>query len=295
MSDGTGTAAVVITYNRKALLLECLAALKAQTVAPARIYVWDNASTDGTEAALADAGHAADPAITIIRSAKNLGGAGGFHHAMRRAHADGHRWLWLMDDDTIPAPDALERLLEGLAIHEGGDPPVWIACSRVRWTDGQAHLMNLVGPKTGFDRDFLYDAAAAGHISIRTCSFVSCLVHRDALTTCGLPIAEYFIWNDDVEFTARILRDHRGICVPASEVVHKTRTNYGTLQAPPERFRYHVRNQLHMNLRSRAFRRGERLRNLFAYAFTLVAWGCRNPFEFPSTIIPWSIKGLFSN
>ncbi len=45
-------AVVVVTYNRRALLLECLSALLAQSRAPTRIHVIDNASTDGTRDAL---------------------------------------------------------------------------------------------------------------------------------------------------------------------------------------------------------------------------------------------------
>ena len=41
--------AVVVTYNRKDLLVECLNALKNQTYPLDGIYIIDNASTDGTQ------------------------------------------------------------------------------------------------------------------------------------------------------------------------------------------------------------------------------------------------------
>ena len=40
--------AVVVTWNRRDLLVECLAAIDAQTLRPTEIVVVDNASTDGT-------------------------------------------------------------------------------------------------------------------------------------------------------------------------------------------------------------------------------------------------------
>ena len=40
--------AVVVTFNRKKLLLHCLNALKEQTHALSHVVVIDNASTDGT-------------------------------------------------------------------------------------------------------------------------------------------------------------------------------------------------------------------------------------------------------
>ena len=42
-------AAVVVTYNRKELLAQCIACLRAQRGAACDILVVDNASTDGTD------------------------------------------------------------------------------------------------------------------------------------------------------------------------------------------------------------------------------------------------------
>ena len=47
MSKDT-TCAVVVTYNRKELLIECLESLRSQTRPLNAIYIIDNASTDGT-------------------------------------------------------------------------------------------------------------------------------------------------------------------------------------------------------------------------------------------------------
>ena len=103
-------AVVVVTYNRKALLVECLEALLNQTHAPERILVIDNAATDGTPELLAQMGLLNEPSIWYQRLEENLGGAGGFEIGMRLAysHLDCD-WFWLMDDDTIPTPAALER------------------------------------------------------------------------------------------------------------------------------------------------------------------------------------------
>ena len=42
------TAAVIVTYNRKAMLQRCLRALCTQTAGVPELWVIDNASTDGT-------------------------------------------------------------------------------------------------------------------------------------------------------------------------------------------------------------------------------------------------------
>lgn len=52
---------------------------------------------------------------------------------------------------------------------------------------------------------------------------MSILINAEAVRECGLPMADYFLWNDDFEYTARLLRHHEGFYVPASRVRHLTR------------------------------------------------------------------------
>jgi GT2 family glycosyltransferase len=76
----------------------------------------------------------------------------------------------------------------------------------------------------------------------------------------GFPYADYFIWNDDTEYTARVLRRDFGVIVPASVVVHKTARKHSPIHAAPERSYFQVRNVLWMILRSSAWRNDERLK-----------------------------------
>ena len=79
-------AAVVVTYNRLPLLRRCLAALAACRAAcpGAALDLWviDNASTDGTGAAMAAW---ADPGLVYRSTGRNLVGAGGFAWGLRAA------------------------------------------------------------------------------------------------------------------------------------------------------------------------------------------------------------------
>ncbi len=229
--------AVVVTYNRQQLLLEALAAVYAQSRPPDDVIVVNNASADGTAAAV----RAQFPAAQLAELARNTGGAGGFACGMALALVGDADLLWLMDDDTVPAPGALRALLEA----RGGAarPPVLVASS-VRWTDGRAHPMNTPRARPFVTRAERAAAAAAGCVPIRSASFVSVLVDAAECRRRGLPQADYFLWNDDFEFTARLLRGNAGWLCPASVVVHKTRTFGSTDADPGQRFFYEVRNKI---------------------------------------------------
>ena len=238
--------AVVVAYNRRELLVEALQALMAQSRALDSIVVVDNASTDGS----AEAAEAAVPDADVVRLARNTGGAGGFAVGIERAISEHAADLvWIMDDDTIPSPTALAELLAvrgRLAI-----APVVMA-SRVLWTDGSDHPMNTPRRKPFLRRPERLASQAAGAVAVRSASFVSTLVDAGAVTRSGLPIAEYFIWNDDFEFTARLLRSGTGVYCPASIVIHKTKALASTDVDPGSRFYYEVRNKLWLFRHSKA-------------------------------------------
>ena len=162
-------------------------------------------------------------------------------------HAD---LIWLMDDDTMPEPAALEALLAARDRHPA--PPPALVASRVLWTDGRAHPMNTPRTKPFVSKAERLTATAAGCTPIRSASFVSILVDAAECRRRGLPQADYFLWNDDFEFTTRLLRGNTGLLCPASVVVHKTATFAATNVDPgAERFFYEVRNKIWM-LKTRA-------------------------------------------
>lgn len=260
-------AAVVVTYNRVDLLEQCLAALRAQTRPPDEVLVVDNASTDGTPALLERS-----PGVTVLRLPENRGGAGGFHAGIEAAHAAGHTWLWILDDDTIARPDALAELLGGAERAPGGEPA--LVASRVVWSDGSDHPMNRVGPRWRWF-DALVEGVAEELVLLRYATFVSILVHRGAVDRHGLPPAGYFIWSDDLEYTGRLLRRERGFMALRSVVEHRTKSPYTAVEAAGERFYFHVRNTLWL-VRGRAFDPLERMRYLRLLVRSIGAYLERN-------------------
>lgn len=253
--------AVLVAYNRRELLQESLRALATQSRLVDRLVVVDNASDGGigesAERLLEQWGERA----RVISLTENTGGAGGFAVGIAAAIAEeGIDWVWVMDDDTVPGPDALSGALDAhLRYSDTGQDDLVVMGSRVLWTDGEDHPMNTPKSKIRAGRPERQRAAQAGGMEIRSISFVSAFLRVPRIRELGLPLADYFLWNDDFEYSARLLRGARGLYVPGSIVTHKTVKRGSSDQDPGARFFYEVRNKLWVFRRSHALFRWEKL------------------------------------
>lgn len=239
---------VIVTYNRLSLLKECLEAVKQQTFPINQTIIVDNCSTDETGDFLKQFEN--EENIQVIRTEKNIGGAGGFSLGLKSAVMEGCDFTWLMDDDTIPTPTALEELIKVAAEH----PNTGFVCSRVNWTNGEEHIMNR--PNL-FNNEILKNKQRIPAVHpCRTCSFVSVLINSTAVYRLGLPIKEFFIWCDDIEYTERISKSgYPCYYTDHSIALHKTAVNYfpSIDKAPASmatRFYYQARNTSYLKRKS---------------------------------------------
>lgn len=238
-------AAVVVTRDRLALLKDCVASLLAQSAA-CGVLVVDNASTDGTAQWLESLA-AAEPRVRYRTLGSNTGGAGGFNCGMRWAVEDGWDYVWIMDDDCRPAADALEKLLEADGLL-GGPGQYGFISSAVLWTDGHECVMNRQKVSRKYYR--YTELLKYGVLQVEQATFVSLLLPAETVRAFGLPIREYFIWGDDIEYTRRIAVRGRRPCFMAgqSQAVHAMANNGGSNVATDalerlDRYRISFRNE----------------------------------------------------
>lgn len=209
--------AVVVTYNRKNLLLECLDGIIRQARPVNGLILVDNASDDGTETLLFEKGIISElpplkiegkwervmlPEVfggiplTYIRMEKNEGGSGGFHEGLKKAYLSGGDWIWLMDDDIEPDPHCLEGLLAFSSISKCIHP-------RKYFLDGSPHdWEGYYSEKTG-RRVFQDDPSFRKGFSFCTTNtgcFEGMLVHRSIVDKIGYPDKRFFIGSDDSVF-----------------------------------------------------------------------------------------------
>jgi len=265
--------AVIVTFNRKEMLLKCLFALINQTYPLTSIFVIDGPSTDGTEKALAEYNfikevppHSNEIKVwhtenTIVQGSKRIkfhyvriyddvGGSGGFYEGFKRAYYEDCDWIWVMDDDVLPESTTLERLITALKI-------------------------------TG------YDAARPALIDCEDFSpwFAGGIFSRNIIKKVGLPLKEFFIYWDDVEYATRCQRNGiKMLDVREAKVHHKdwmhrgvnSRIVLGRIVARPafprgRKYYYIQRNKLYFLLRYRKFKALihslsiELIRDLIAY------------------------------
>lgn len=240
--------AVVLTYNRKDLLARCLEAIYAQTRRCDGVIVVDNASSDGTEQMLLESGH---PDLEIHVLSRNIGASGGFNAGFRLAYQSGADMVWMMDDDVIAEPDALERLLEAdKVLEDKGMERSFLLSTAYTETGLITNAPSLDCRPNRIRYENWPLTLGHGLAPIRRGTFVSILVPRATLENYGLPIASMFIWGEDTEYTLRVTEKAPGYLVGNSRVLHLRQENGSidikaeTNQARLKYHRHYIRNEV---------------------------------------------------
>ncbi|MBF1741999.1 MAG: glycosyltransferase [Veillonella dispar] len=236
-------AAIVVTYNRKDLLLENIECLKKQSESDdLDIIIIDNASTDGTDSVLQP--YILDKSIIYINTGSNLGGAGGFNFGIGYAAKQQYKYLWIMDDDCMPNKSALKEFFNADLTLQG---KYGFLSSKVLWKDNSICTMN-IQRKTMFEniKDF-----STPLVPCVMASFVSLFIPVKVVKKFGLPIKDFFIWTDDWEYTRRISRNIPCYVVNNSIVIHKSNSNIGAhistdVEERLDRYKYLYRNDVYL-------------------------------------------------
>jgi rhamnopyranosyl-N-acetylglucosaminyl-diphospho-decaprenol beta-1,3/1,4-galactofuranosyltransferase len=192
---------------------------------------------------------------------ENTGGAGGFHEGMKRAVEAGFDWLWLMDDDLLTAPDALEVLVRQAEALRSRHEKSFILNS-LAFVRDQPDGDNLAFPlqelsgvrnrKSGIHepRRGIYhwrfsevrDQVKEG-LYRWACPFNGTYVPARTVTEIGLPNREFFIWGDEKDWLWRVARRFDLYTAVDSRVFHPLAcvTRFDWKQY------YHIRNGIVVN------------------------------------------------
>ena len=226
--------AVVVTYNRQALLSECIAALRKQSRPLDSILVINNGSTDTTEEWLKQ------QSDVFFISQNNVGSSGGFSTGINWAYQHGYSWIWCMDDDGYPKEDALENLLAA--------------------DNGTLRLMNCAVIDKKDKRSFVWKTQQYKTLDEVDCKIIDgighpfngTMLHRRIIERVGVPQPKFFLWGDETEYYYRIVkRNDIPVCTVSDSIHYHPATAFSIKQdwefTTGWKMYYYVRNRFHIH------------------------------------------------
>lgn len=190
-------ACIVVTYNRKDLLIKCLDAIKLQTYKPHTVYIIDNASTDGTRQLVFEKGYD-NTSVNGIRFeyvllSENIGGSGGFYTGFKVSFESPENFdaFWVMDDDGIADKNQLKELLPYLDQYHYVSP----------------NVRSIEDPSIGafFEPPANQSVDEYGNYLGVANPFNGVIYSRELVSKVGYPEKNMFIWGDEMNYEQRCL------------------------------------------------------------------------------------------
>ncbi len=221
-------AIIVLTYNGLADTLACLASLERLDYPRERyrVVVVDNASQDGTPAAV----RAAFPEtfVFVIENGANLGFAAGNNVGLRYALAQGFDYALLLNNDTEAPPNLLSALVAAaesdpragavgpIIYYHAAPTRVWSAGGWIDWEQGISRMEGEVEDQGQFtatrEVDFITGCAM--------------LLRCAALERVGLLDERFFMYFEETEWCVRARRaGFRILFAPQAKLWHKIPLN----------------------------------------------------------------------
>ena len=212
---------VLVNWNGKEVTLDCLLSLSKVTYPDFRIVVVDNASSDGSVAAI----NTRFPDVRVLTMSSNLRFAGGNNAGMTSAISAGAELLLILNNDTTVAPDFLSMLVSRMQsdpragmvvpkIYYHGDPTrIWFAGGEVSyWTGTMKHTGIREVDRGQYDTSHEIEYATGCAI----------LVRRSVVERVGMLDESFYIYGEDADWSRRVrLAGFTIVYEPSAKVWHK--------------------------------------------------------------------------
>jgi len=214
-------ACIILNWNGWQDTIDCLAALQECTYPQVTVIVVDNGSTNDSAARI----RAACPDVVLLESGENLGFAGGNNIGIRYALAHGAEYLWLLNNDTRPAPDALSALVAKAL----SDRKIGAVASICYYADAQSTVQAWAGSRVNLWIGYVRLATVPHEDDwFDSLNGASMLVSRAAVEDAGLLDEGFFLYWEDTEYCLRLRRKGwRLAAAPDSRVLHKVNASTG--------------------------------------------------------------------
>lgn len=214
---------ITVAYNRANLMKEMIRALQAQTSKIDRFIIVDN-STNSEIMELVKKFNDPTFELNYNKMEKNVGSSKGFNIAVNIAMKYDFDFLWILDDDTIPDNDCLEKMLSKAYILDNINEKFSFLCSL---TYGHNNVpITIPEPSQDVDQFSGYKDCfkflEIGLVKVKCATFCSLLIKREAVSKVGCPVKCFTMWAEDSEYTMRLSRYYgSGYVVGESKAFHK--------------------------------------------------------------------------
>jgi GT2 family glycosyltransferase len=212
--------AVVLNTNRRDDTLACLESLARLDYPDRAVLVLDNASTDGSAAAIA----AAHPDVRVLPLTENRGYAGNNNVGIAAALEMGADWVLVLNEDTILDPACFTELMRVAAT----DERIGVLGPLVYHHDEPAVIQSAGGLMNGrweaWHRGQNEDDTGqfAAPQDVQWISGCAILVRREVIAQVGPLDERFFYYWEETEWCVRAGRaGWRVVLVPAARIWHK--------------------------------------------------------------------------
>ena len=219
---------IIVSYNTRELLLQCIDALRKATEVPNEVIVVDNGSRDGS----AEAVEQRYPDAVVVRQ-RNLGFGRGNNAGLQQA---GGKFVLLLNSDVLVKQGCVDRLADYLLLHPevGAVGPRLIrpsgeldlACRR-GFPTPRASFFRVLGLSRLFSRSRFFNAYNLGYLDehkeheIDSGTGACLLVRRSTIDQVGFFDPDFFMYGEDLDLCFRIKEGGwKVVYLPAAEAVH---------------------------------------------------------------------------
>jgi GT2 family glycosyltransferase len=205
---------VIVNYNGKKFLSECIESLYAQSYPDFEILVVDNASVDGSIEFLTSG----FPAVRIIRNPANLGFAGGMNAGILDARGP---FILALNNDTRMDRDCIKRLVD-VMVH---DHSIGMCAAKLLFYDQRINSTGICISRSGAAWDRGMFEADTGQFDTSEEVFgpsaAAALYRREMFDDIGLFDKDFFLYMEDVDIAFRgQLAGWKCIYIPEAVVYH---------------------------------------------------------------------------
>lgn len=233
--------AVLVNWRQADRTIEAVHALERQTTHPTVVVV-DNASGDDSVHKL----RASLPTVLIVLRETNGGFGAGCNAGIEHAMSIGAEYIWLINNDAIPADDCLELLLARAA----SDSKIGVVGACMREPGGAIiDHAGCVMDRWTFTCSYTLSEQEISENRYAWITGASMLLTVSALKKIGLFDVGYFMYWEDADLCHRMRREGFKMAISECAVVkHEAGTSSNQMRL--SRYRWHLESQLRWVVRN---------------------------------------------